>query len=105
VEAALALPRATYGGQELYPDLLHKAAILAYSFAAAQRCPNGNKRLALLMLVTFLAINGVALIADEDEAADKMLEVAQTTAADQRVTVGGLASWIANHSRPLDDDL
>ena len=73
IESALASPAAGFGGFERYPDLPAKAAVLTYSLAKSQACVDGNKRLALILLNEFLAINGVDLDMTNDEAADLIL--------------------------------
>ena len=46
-ESALAAPCAGFGGVELYPTILEKAAILLERLARNHPLPDGNKRTAL----------------------------------------------------------
>ena len=44
VESAVAQPRASFGGMELYPTLADKAAALAFSLVLNHPFADGNKR-------------------------------------------------------------
>jgi death on curing protein len=58
-ESALSAPATGFGGVEFYPDLLDKAAVLCVRLARNHPLPDGNKRVAYIALVEFLARNGV----------------------------------------------
>jgi death-on-curing protein len=57
-ESALAAPAASYGGVELYPTLVEKAAVLCARIVRNHRLPDGNKRTGFLSLVEFVERNG-----------------------------------------------
>ena len=57
----------TFGGQELYPTLEEKAARLGHSLIANHAFVDGNKRIGLLVMLTFLAVNGAPLAASDDD--------------------------------------
>lgn len=76
LEAALARPRTTYRGAELYPTLELKAAALLHSIAHNHALVDGNKRLALAAMLVFLGINGRRLRMTNDEAYDFVIAVA-----------------------------
>jgi death-on-curing protein len=57
-DSALASPGSGFGGQDAYPDLLEKAAVLVEHLARNHPLPDGNKRCAFLALERFLAANG-----------------------------------------------
>jgi death on curing protein len=102
LESALARPRHRwlYEADATLPDLA-----AAYAFALSRNHPyvDGNKRLALVVMVAFLERNGFELTATNAEAVSMMLALA---AGD--VTEADLVTWIARHSRPLPrhtDDL
>jgi len=67
LEASLAAPRQTMFGEELYPDIFSKAAILFYSLIKNHPFVDGNKRTAFLSLMRFLNLNGYTLNATNDE--------------------------------------
>lgn len=58
-ESALQAPAASFGGVEFYPDVIDKAAVLCVRLARNHPLPDGNKRVAYLALVEFLARNQV----------------------------------------------
>jgi death-on-curing family protein len=61
IEALIAAPRQRFYGQEAYPTLAEKAAIIFYTVNRQHIFPNGNKRLSTLCLLTFLIGNGFGL--------------------------------------------
>lgn len=103
LESALNLPRATFGGQELYPTLEKKAAALYYSLVKNHAFPNGNKRLATTALLVFLYVNnGQWLDVSPDELAEKTIEVATSDAADHEKVLNELQRWISEHLKTSD---
>jgi death-on-curing protein len=94
LESALARPRATFEGQDLYPDLWHKAAALMQSLIKNHPFVDGNKRTALTATGLFLELNGYMLTASNDEAVRFALQ-----AAVGDVDVEAMAAWIENHSQ------
>ena len=58
-ESALHAPGASFEGVELYPDVLDKAAVLCVRLARNHPLPDGNKRVAYLALIEFLARNDI----------------------------------------------
>ncbi len=78
-DSALNAPQASFGGQEFYPDVIDKAAVLATHLAWNHPLPDGNKRAAWMTLVMFIDLNGGAWDPDPpdtDEAEAAMLSVA-----------------------------
>ena len=61
LEAALAAPLASFGGEDLYKTAEEKAARLAHSLIANHPFVDGNKRIGMLALFVFLEANGIAL--------------------------------------------
>lgn len=59
LESALNNPFQTFGGEELYPDVFHKAAQLCFSILKNHPFIDGNKRIGILAMLVFLKINGV----------------------------------------------
>ena len=54
--SAVAMPRATFGGELLHEDLFAMAAAYAFHIAQNQPCVDGNKRTAILAAIVFLDI-------------------------------------------------
>lgn len=90
LESALGRPvnRAAYGEA----DLAELAA--AYAFGIAKNHPfiDGNKRAALLALITFLGLNDVDFVADEAQAAAIIVGLAAG-----EIDESGLARWIRDN--------
>ncbi len=75
-ESALAQPLAAFGGQDLYPSLIEKAAALCYSLVSNHPFVDGNKRIGHGAMETFLVINGFAFAADASDAETTILNLA-----------------------------
>ncbi len=67
LERTLAQPFQTYGGKQLYPGLLKKAAILFYLMIKNHPFQNGNKRIAMTTLLYFLFMNKKWIRVDNQE--------------------------------------
>lgn len=57
LESALGSPRQSFDGKLLYPTIYKQAAILFYSLIKNHPFRNGNKRIAVMSLLVFLALN------------------------------------------------
>jgi len=76
LEAALAQPRQGFGGQDLYPDLTSKAAVLCFSLILNHPFVDGNKRIGHAAMETFLIMNGAELRASVDEQERVIIDLA-----------------------------
>jgi len=76
VEAALAQPRMAFGGADLYPTLIDKAAALAFALVRNHPFVDGNKRIGHAAMETFLVCNGHEIQASTDEQEALILELA-----------------------------
>ncbi len=78
LSAALERPWATFGGNDLYPDVWNKAGALLDSIEANHPLLDGNKRLGVLLCSLLLRAYGVddRLITDDDWF-DLMIDVAE----------------------------
>lgn len=74
--SAAARPRAGVFGADAYPGIADKAAALMHSLARHHPLVDGNKRLALAGVVTFLGVNGYRTSLSNDEAYDLTIAVA-----------------------------
>nr|WP_217500066.1 type II toxin-antitoxin system death-on-curing family toxin [Curtobacterium flaccumfaciens] len=77
LEAAVARPAASVGGNDAYPTLVEKVAALVHSAVRNHALVDGNKRLGLMLLVVFLGVNGVRLHASNDQAYDFIVAIAE----------------------------
>jgi len=76
LEAAVARPQTSVFGEDAYPTLAEKAAGLLESLAIGHPFIDGNKRIALAATDSFLALNGVVRLLDQDSVVELVLEVA-----------------------------
>jgi death-on-curing protein len=76
LESALAQPRQTFGGQDLYPNLVEKAAAVGYSLIKNHPFVDGNKRIGHAVVEALLMLNGFELSAGVDESETEILAVA-----------------------------
>jgi death-on-curing protein len=76
LEAALARPRSTAFGEDIYSSIHGKAAALLHSVARNHALVDGNKRLALAATIAFLGLNGIRLTLTNDEAYELVMAVA-----------------------------
>jgi len=97
LEAALALPRQTFAGEELYPTLGTKAAILGFALIQNHPFVDGNKRLGHAAMATFLALNGHRLQASVDETEAAILGVASG-----QWPLTQLTEWVESNLRRID---
>lgn len=94
LESILANPRQTYGGQELYPTLVMKAAILYYGMIKGHAFGNGNKRISTASLLVFLALNRKWISCSQDEVAQKAVSIAESPSSEKDFVLGELRVWI-----------
>ncbi|MBK8915028.1 MAG: type II toxin-antitoxin system death-on-curing family toxin [Phycisphaerales bacterium] len=83
--SALAMPRATFGGEFLHRDLFEMAAAYLYHIVQNHPFVDGNKRTGTASALVFLDMNGVTIDVDEDALVDLVLEVAQGRADKGRI--------------------
>ena len=61
LESAIAQPRMTFGGEDLYPSLLEKAAALGFSSIMNHPFVDGNKRTGHAATEILLVLNGLEI--------------------------------------------
>jgi len=76
LESAVYRPQQTVFGEDAYPSLFEKAAVLTESLVKNHCFHNGNKRTAYLTLKSFLRINDVHLKMERSFAVEFMVEIA-----------------------------
>ncbi len=92
LESALAQPRMTFGGEDLYPGLVEKAAALGFSLIQNHPFVDGNKRIGHAAMETFLVLNGHEIIASADDQERVVLDVAAG-----RMERDALVEWLRAH--------
>jgi death-on-curing protein len=92
LESALAQPRMTFEGRDLYPAIVNKAAALGYSLIQNHPFIDGNKRTGHAAMEVFLLLNGFEIQSSVDEQERIVLEVASGEIDREAFTV-----WLRDH--------
>ena len=91
LESAVAQPRMTFDGAELYPTLVEKASALGFSLIENHPFLDGNKRVGHAAL-ELLVLNGHQINASVDEQAAIILGVASGNVSREAFT-----DWLRDH--------
>jgi death on curing protein len=97
LEACLFNPFATFEGKDLYPTLIGKAAILFYGMIKGHPFQNGNKRIALTTLFTFLFLSGKWLKVQQSELLDFTVWVAESRARAKKPVLDAIQGFIQDY--------
>ena len=92
LDSALESAFATFDGVELYPGKEEKAAKLAFSLVSNHAFVDGNKRIGVYVMLSFLAINGIRVEATDDDVIRLGLGI-----ADGSMKYDEILSWIMTH--------
>jgi len=92
LESAVAQPRQSFDGADLYPSIVDKAAALGFSLIANHPFVDGNKRIGHAALEVFLTLNGYELDASVEEGERVILAVAAGDLTREEFT-----SWVGAH--------
>ena len=95
LESAIENAFATFDGQDLYPTKEAKAARLGYALISNHAFLDGNKRIGVYVMLTFLEVNGVHLDYTPEEAVTIALAIATGT-----MDCDSLLAWICSHRIP-----
>ncbi|MSU77916.1 MAG: type II toxin-antitoxin system death-on-curing family toxin [Gemmataceae bacterium] len=99
LDSAVAQPRMAFGGVELYPIIVEKAAALGFSLVMNHPFMDGNKRIGHAAMETFLVLNGYELLADTDDQEKTILQLAAGQLDRETFT-----TWIQTHLAPTSSD-
>jgi len=94
LESALAMPEATYSGEDLHPTLTEKAAAYLFHLVKNHAFVDGNKRVGLAVALAFLAMNDVTIRGSDDELVDLVYGVAEG-----RMSKADVAVFFRAHER------
>jgi death-on-curing protein len=92
LESALAQPRLTFAGAELYPTLAEKAASLGYSIINNHPFVDGNKRTGHAATEVFLLLNGYEIEAPMEDQEQIVLQIASGDLGRDE-----FATWLQDH--------
>ena len=89
MDSALESAFQTFGGEELYPSKEEKAARIGFSLISNHAFVDGNKRIGMYVLLTFLETNGIHIDPTNEDVARVGLAVASG-----EMTYEDLLAWI-----------
>lgn len=92
LESALEGIYATFDGQELYPTKEEKGARLGYTLITNHSFVDGNKRIGMYVMLTFLEVNGLHLNCANEDVVHAGLGVASGA-----MTYEQLLDWVFEH--------
>lgn len=92
LESALETAFASFGGQEFYPTKEEKGARLGYNLISNHAFVDGNKRIGVYVMLTFLEVNGIRLDCTNEDVVEIGLGV-----ADGSMDYEALLAWVREH--------
>ena len=82
----------TFGGVELYPTKEEKGARLGYNLISNHAFVDGNKRIGMYVMLTFLEVNGIHMDCTNEDVATVGLAVAAG-----EMGYDSLLKWVREH--------
>ena len=92
LESAIENIYATFDGIELYPSKEEKAARLGFSLISNHAFVDGNKRIGIYVMLSFLELNGIRIWASNEDVVNLGLSVADGSAG-----YNDILKWIQIH--------
>ncbi len=92
LESALEACYATFDGKDLFPTKEEKAARLCVGLVSNHAFVDGNKRIGVYVLMTFLEVNGISIEATDGELVEIGLALAEG-----KMKYEQLLAWIKSH--------
>lgn len=97
LESAIAQPRLTFEGHDLYLSLEAKAAAICFFIVQNHPFLDGNKRCGHATMETCLVLNGKEIEASVNEVEGVILQVASGNLSHER-----LFDWLKGHTRHIN---
>ena len=94
LESALESAFSGYGDKEFYPTKEEKGARLGYSLISNHAFVDGNKRIGVYVMLSFLEMNGIRIHCTDEELIHIGLAV-----ADGSMNYEELLDWVLQHER------
>ena len=82
----------TFGGAELYPTKEEKGARLGYTLISNHAFVDGNKRIGMYVMLTFLEVNGIHMDCTNEDVVEAGLGVASG-----EMNYEELLDWVKTH--------
>ena len=93
LESALEGAFAGFGDREFYPTKEEKGARLGYTLISNHAFVDGNKRIGMYVMLTFMEVNGIRMDCTNEEVYETGMSV-----ADGSMGYDELLEWIRNHA-------
>ena len=95
LESALEAAFAGFGDREFYPTKEEKGARLGYNLISNHAFVDGNKRIGMYVMLTFLEVNGIHMDCTNKDVSDAGLAIAAG-----EMNYDDLLQWVKDHSAP-----
>ena len=92
LESALDAAFSGFGDKEFYPTKEEKGARLGYNLISNHAFVDGNKRIGMYVMLTFLEVNGIHMDCTNDDVAETGLAVASG-----KMDYDVLLQWVRDH--------
>ena len=92
LESALEAAYASFDGQEFYPTKEEKGARLGYALISNHAFVDGNKRIGVYVMLSFLEMNGIRIHCTDEELVHIGFSVASG-----KMTYEALLQWVLDH--------
>ena len=92
LESALEAAFSGFGGKEFYPSKEEMGARLGYNLISNHAFVDGNKRIGMYVMLTFLEVNGIHMDCTNEEVSTVGLSVASGD-----MDYDALLSWVRDH--------
>ena len=92
LESALEAAFSGFGDKEFYPTKEEKGARLGYNLISNHAFVDGNKRIGMYVMLTFLEVNGIHMDCTNDDVAQTGLAVASG-----KMDYDALLQWVIDH--------
>ena len=92
LESALEAAFAGFGDQEFYPSVEEKGGRIGYALISNHAFVDGNKRIGVYVMLTFLEVNGIRIDCSDEELVEVGLSVADGSMGYEK-----LLEWVLAH--------
>ncbi len=96
LESILAKPLVTFEGEELYPDIFTKVAVLLYAMITRKPFAADNKPTAMMCALFIMRSNGYNIVATQESIID-LVDGTDTG----KYTVDHLVNWFRRNTTPV----
>ena len=93
LDSALGSIFQTFNEKELYPTIEEKGARLGFNLISNHAFLDGNKRIGMLVMMTFLEVNGIRIVCSDED----IIEIALAVASG-KVIYKELLDWVRKYS-------